>query len=176
MSVHEVTTGTKHDVLLSDGCTVSCACMYSMACVVAHSWRNVKLLQISAAVFPLQVSELRKLVAKQLQLPSDRLRLVHKGATLWDGRDTPILTDAGAERNADETSESGFAVPSDMTLSCCTTTAKSNLCSVLRFRCNASSYSADSVLAFVSPNIQTAKPSDRHGAPGTAEDDEERFR
>jgi hypothetical protein len=92
--VHEVTTGTKHDILLPNGCTVS---------------------------------ELRKLIAKQLQLPADRLRLVHKGATLWDGRDAPILTDA------------------------------------------------DTVLAFVSPNIQTAKPSDRHGAPETAEDDE-RFR
>jgi hypothetical protein len=76
------------------------------------------LLQISPEFVPLQVSDLRKLVAKQLQLPADRLRLVHQGATLWDGRDTPTLTDAGAEHNANETSGSGFAVPSGVTSSC----------------------------------------------------------
>jgi hypothetical protein len=45
----------------------------------------------------LQVAELRQQVAKQLQLPADRLRLVHKGTTLWDGRDAPTFTDAGAD-------------------------------------------------------------------------------
>lgn len=40
------------------------------------------------------VAELRRLVARQLQLPAERLRLVHKGATLWDGRDDPTLIDA----------------------------------------------------------------------------------
>ena len=59
-----------------------------------------------AGSVPLQVAELRKLVAKQLQLPADRLRLVHRGATLWDGRDAPTLTDGGAECYADETARS----------------------------------------------------------------------
>jgi hypothetical protein len=49
----------------------------------------------------LQVAKLRQLVAGQLQLPADRLRLVHKGSTLWDGRDAPTLTDAGAECQMD---------------------------------------------------------------------------
>jgi hypothetical protein len=73
---------------------------------------------VTLAAVTLQVSELRKLVAKQLQLPADRLRLVHKGATLWDGRDAPTLTDAGAEHNANERPGSGFAVLVGVTLYC----------------------------------------------------------
>ena len=122
-----------------------------------------------AGSVPLQVSELRKLVAKQLQLPADRLRLVHSGATLWDGRDAPTLTDGGAERHADETARS-FNGPGDVTTNCCIAHPVPNP------NYSASPCSADSVLAFVSPNIQTAKPSGRQGAAETAEDDEERFR
>ena len=93
-----------------------------------------RLLQESAGSVPLQVSELRKLVAKQLQLPADRLRLVHKGATLWDGRDAPTLTDAGAEHSADANSD--FLLSridwQPIPALCCASTATLNLSPQIR--------------------------------------------
>jgi len=88
----QLVTGIRHTIDAPSGCKVSGVSTNKLS----GRWHLAHITHPGSTAHA-QVVELRRLAARELQLPQDRLRLILKGQALRDAGNVPALADSGAD-------------------------------------------------------------------------------